>query len=130
MERCRILLVDDSIDNQRLFSIFLKKTGAGVILAGNGQEVINAVEAALRDGKPFDLILMDMQMPVMDGIAATKILREKGIDTPIVALTGNAMQEAQDSCYAAGFTDFLTKPIQRDALLSAVAKIMDAKQSQ
>ena len=129
MEQCRILLVDDSIDAQRLFSIFLKKTGAEVILAGNGQEGVNAVEATLQEGKPFDLILMDMQMPVMDGITATKILREQGIDTPIVALTGNALLEEQDRCFAAGFTDFLTKPIQHDTLLSAVAKIMDEKQS-
>ena len=127
MKRSRILLVDDSIDNQRLFSIFLKKTGAEVILVGNGQEGIHAVEAAIQDGKPFDLILMDMQMPVMDGITATQILREKGIDTPIVALTGNAEQEARESCFAAGFTGFLAKPIQSDALLSAVTKIIDQK---
>jgi len=127
MEQCRILLVEDAVDNQRLFSIFLKKAGAEVILAGNGREGVNAVEAALRDGRPFDLILMDMQMPVMDGLTATNILRERGIDTPIVALTGNVMQEAQDRCYAAGFTDFLTKPIQRDTLLSLVMKIIGTK---
>ena len=130
MEQRRILLVDDSVDAQRLFSIFLKKTGAEVILAANGREGVNAVEAATQDGRPFDLILMDMQMPVMDGITATQLLREKGIDTPIVALTGNDLQEARYISSAAGFTDFLTKPIQRDALLSAVAKIIDTKPNQ
>ena len=127
MEQSRILLVDDGIENQRLFSIFLKKTGAEVILAGNGREGVHAVEAARKDGKTFDVILMDMQMPVMDGLTATKILREQGIDIPIVALTGNFMEEARNTCYAVGFTDFLTKPIQRDALLSVVTKIIDQK---
>ena len=130
MERSRILLVDDSADNQRLFSIFLKKTGATVILAGNGQEGVNAVEAALKDGQPFDVILMDLQMPVMDGLTATKLLREQGICSPIVALTGNDTQEERDTCFAAGFSDFLAKPIQRNTLLSTIAKIIDTKPKQ
>ena len=127
MEQNRILLVDDCVDNRRLFSIYLKKTCAEVILVGNGQEGVNAVEAALQAGKSFDLILMDVQMPVMDGLTATKILRERGIDAPIVALTANDTHEERESCYAAGFSDFLPKPIQRSTLISVVAKIIDAK---
>jgi CheY-like chemotaxis protein len=88
---------------------------------------VNAVATALRDGKPFDLILMDVQMPVMDGLTATKTLREQGIDLPIVALTAHDIPEERNKCHAAGYTGFLTKPISRDTLLSAVAKMIEAK---
>ena len=127
MERSRILLVDDSADNQRLFSIFLKKTGAAVILAGNGQEGVNAVEAALKDGQPFDLILMDMQMPVMDGYTATDLIRKMGYEKPIIALTAHAMSEERIRCIAAGCDDFVTKPILRDALIAAVLSNLQDK---
>jgi len=118
----RILLVDDSVDNQRLFSLYLKKAGAGVTLAGNGQEGVATALKAQNDGQPFDIILMDMQMPVMDGFTATQTLRDRGVQTPIVALTGNAIEEDQDQYEAAGFTDYLTKPILRDDLLAGVVK--------
>ena len=112
------------MDNQRLFTMILKKTGVDLVSAFNGQEGVNLVFKSQEDGKPFDVILMDMQMPVMDGLTATRIIREKGIKTPIVALTAHAMQEERDRCYASGCTDFLTKPILRDSLLSAVANII------
>ena len=124
LEGCRVLLVDDGIDNQRLFTMILKKAGVEVTQAVNGQEGVDAVVRSLEDGNPFDVILMDMQMPVMDGLTATKIIRDKGVKTPIVALTAHAMQEERDRCHAAGCTDFLTKPILRDALLSAVSNII------
>ena len=124
LEGCRILLVEDGVDNQRLFSLILKKAGAVITTAVNGQEGVNAVERSLEAGKPFDVILMDMQMPVMDGLTATRTLREKGIAIPIVALTARAMQEEQDKCHEAGCNVFLSKPIHRDALLSTVANII------
>ncbi len=127
LQDCRILLVDDGVDNQRLFSMILKKAGVDLTSAVNGQEGVNAVLKSLEDGKPFDVILMDMQMPVMDGLTATRIIREKGITTPIVALTAHAMQEERDRCHVAGCTDFLTKPILRDALLSAIANILESQ---
>ncbi|MCL2623458.1 MAG: response regulator, partial [Planctomycetaceae bacterium] len=120
LEGCRVLLVDDGVDNQRLFSMILKKAGVDLTTAVNGQEAVNAVTSSLKAEKPFDVILMDVQMPVMDGLTATKILREQGVQVPIVALTAHAMREERDRCHAAGCTDFLTKPILRDALLSAV----------
>lgn len=122
LKGCRILLVEDGIDNQRLFSMILRKAGIEVTLAGNGQIGVEALEKSQTDGQPFDLILMDMQMPVMDGLTATKVIREKGFDKPIIVLTAHAMQEERDRCTAAGCTDFLTKPILRDALLSAIAR--------
>lgn len=127
IEGLRILLVDDSDDNQRLLSMILKKAGADVTQARNGQEGIYAVKMSQNDGKPFDVILMDIRMPVMDGFTASKTLRDQGIQTPIIALTGNTGGDVQDQCYAAGFTDFLTKPILRYAFLNAIAKNIDTQ---
>ena len=126
----RILLVEDGIDNQRLFSMILKKAGADVTIASNGQEGVDAIDNAIEENRLFDLILMDMQMPVMDGLTAAKIIRSKDIQLPIVALTAHAMQEERDRCIAAGFTDFLTKPILRNSLLTAVSKILDSRTAQ
>ncbi len=75
---CRVLLVEDGPDNQRLISYLLKKAGAEVLIATNGAEGVKAAEQAVTDGRPFDVILMDMQMPVMDGYTATRTLRDHG----------------------------------------------------
>ena len=123
----RILLVEDGIDNQRHFSMILKKAGAEVTIASNGQEGVDVIDKTIGEEQSFDLILMDMQMPVMDGLTAAKIIRSKGMQFPIVALTAHAMQEERDRCIAAGFTDFLTKPILRNSLLAAVSKILDTQ---
>ncbi len=119
---CDILLVEDGPDNQRLFNHLLTKAGARVTLAANGQEGLAAVLRKKRDGESFDLILSDMQMPVMDGYEATRRMRDAGIDTPIIALTANAMQEDRDKCLAAGCNDFLKKPIEKKALLETVGR--------
>jgi len=106
--RGKVLLAEDVIDNQRLISIYIQKTGAEVDIANNGEE---AVKAAL--AQEYDLILMDMQMPVMDGIQAVKKLRSNNYDGTIVALTANAMKEDELQCREAGCDDFLPKPIDR-----------------
>lgn len=106
--RGRILFADDNFDNQRLVSLYIKKMGAEVDLADNGRI---AVEKALLNH--YDLIFMDIQMPIMDGHTATRQLRNTGFTGPIVALTANAMPDDQKRCFESGCTGFLPKPIDQ-----------------
>lgn len=116
----RVLLAEDNIDNQRLISMYLKKLGADIVIANNGKEAIE--QTADTD---FDLILMDMQMPVMNGIDATVRLREMDYKKPIVALTANAMKEDMDACYQAGCDDFIHKPISQQKFKDAIIKFLN-----
>lgn len=102
----KVLVVEDNLVNQQLLRVFLDRINADYELVENGQLAVERVQA-----NDFDLILMDIQMPVMDGITATKILREQGYDIPIVALTANFSDEDRQNCYNAGCNNFLTKPI-------------------
>ena len=130
---CRILLAEDGPDNQRLLSLVLKRAGAEVAVAESGQE---AVEMALDHfpnwGRrhddvmlPFDLILMDIQMPGMDGYQATARLRQEGYPGPIIALSAYATTVAAERCIEAGCDDYLAKPIDRDALLRKIAQYVE-----
>ena len=92
---CRLLLAEDGLDNQRLIVFLLKKAGAEVAVAENGQIAYDLALTARDEGTPFDVILMDMQMPVMDGYDATGSLREAGYTGPIIALTAHAMSSAR-----------------------------------
>jgi len=117
---CRILLAEDVPANQRLISHILKRAGAEVHVVENGSlAVADALEAAAA-GTPFDVILMDMQMPIMDGYEATETLRKRDYRRPIVALTANAMASDRDKCLDAGCDDFATKPINRGNLLGII----------
>lgn len=116
-----ILVTEDGIDNQRLISFILKKAGAEVSLAENGQISFDQATAAMRDGSPFDAILMDMQMPVLDGYNATQQLREANFHGPIIALTAHALSGDRQKCIDAGCDDYLTKPIDRRKLIEVVA---------
>lgn len=113
---CSVLLAEDGIDNQRLISILLKKEGAQVKLAENGDIAVRCALDALENGKPFDVILMDMSMPILDGYDATKKLRASGYTLPIVALTAHAMNGDREKCMEAGCSDYATKPVNRDKL--------------
>lgn len=108
----KILLVEDSPDNQALISIHLTRAGAKVDIASNGHQGIQMALAS-----EYQIILMDVQMPLMDGMTAVEILRARGYSKPIVALTAHAMKEERVRCLQAGFTDFLSKPVTRDDLI-------------
>ncbi|WP_339731591.1 response regulator [uncultured Gimesia sp.] len=125
LQGTHVLLVDDGKTNRDLISLVLRNAHATVTCAENGEEALLEYE---RD--EFDLILMDMQMPLMDGYTATRTLRSRGCSLPIIALTANAMRGDRDKCLSAGCSDFLTKPISIDSLLQTVALHLPAlKQS-
>ena len=117
----RVLLVEDGEDNRRFISRFLGKLGADVAMAENGRIGRDAALAAMHgpDGM-YDLILMDMQMPEMDGYTATRELRSNGYTGPIVALTAHAMADDRRKCLDAGCDDYLTKPINHSRLVEVV----------
>jgi len=121
----RILLAEDGIDNQRFITFVLKKAGVQVTVADNGQIALDYVHSAHEEENPFDVILMDMQMPVMDGYTAASRLRSEGYRGPIIALTAHAMAEDRQKCLDAGCNDYATKPIDRQSLLRTVAQWMD-----
>lgn len=110
-----ILIVDDVEDNRLLIQRILAKEGALLTLATNGEEGLNK---ALQEN--FDIILMDIQMPIMDGYTATRRLRQAGYRNPIIALTAHAMKDDRERCLAAGCTDYLTKPVHFQKLINTI----------
>jgi len=123
----RVLLAEDGPDNQRLIAFLLRKAGAEVTLVADGQAAIEAVQAAgdARGApRPFDVILMDMQMPRLDGYQAAARLREMGYRGPIIALTAHAMSQDRKKCLDAGCDDYLAKPLDHRRLLEIVARWM------
>jgi PAS domain S-box-containing protein len=112
----RVLVVDDAYDNQLLISRLLKLAGATVDVAGDGRQ---GVELATKGA--YDAVLMDVQMPVMDGFEATAELRRRGLTTPIIALTAHAMKEDRARCIDQGFDEHLSKPLDREMLLRQLA---------
>jgi signal transduction histidine kinase/ActR/RegA family two-component response regulator len=118
----RVLLAEDGQHNQRFLSMFLVKAGVEVTLADNGETAVQLALAAANEGQPFDVILMDMQMPILDGYSACRKLRASGYEGPIVALTAHAMSGDREKCIEAGCDDYVTKPVDRAHLLEVVAE--------
>lgn len=117
----RILLADDRRDVWRVARFFLEKCGAQVEVAEDGRQAVDAVNRATKKGRPFDLILMDMQMPIMTGQEAVAELRQQGCRIPIIALTADAMEGERANCIAIGCDDYSPKPVDGPALMKMVA---------
>ncbi len=123
-----ILLAEDGVDNQRLIGLVLRKAGYEVAVAENGRIAIEKIRQGETQGKPFDLILMDMQMPEVDGYSAARRLRDEGCQTPIIALTAHAMTGDREKCLAAGCDEYLSKPIDRSLLLATVQALLQQQE--
>ena len=121
----RILVVDDGPENREFVKIVLVEYGLTIDEASNGRIAVEMATAT-----NYDLILMDVQMPEMDGLTATQTLRDSGLKTPIIALTANAMKGFEQELFAAGYSDYLTKPIDLDLFTSKLAQLLNAKPRQ
>ncbi|NQT37367.1 MAG: response regulator [Planctomycetes bacterium] len=132
---CRILLAEDGPDNQRLISFLLKKAGAEIVVASNGREAVELAMPSLGEDQteiqgrdePFDVVLMDVQMPEMDGHEATRHLRDHGYSGPIIALTAHAMADDVAKSLDAGCDAHLSKPIDRAELLATISRCVVAR---
>ncbi|MGB5583742.1 MAG: ATP-binding protein [Gammaproteobacteria bacterium] len=119
----RVLVVDDGAENRDLVQLVMEEVGLTVDTAENGEEGYQKALAS-----DYQLILMDLSMPVMDGLTATGLLRDQGVDLPIIALSAHAMGDVEQKCIAAGFTGFISKPIEIDTLLSVAAEHLGGTQ--
>ena len=119
-----ILLTEDSPDNEALMRLYLENAGARVTVARNGQEAIEILEE-----RSFDVVLMDVQMPVLDGLEATRRLRAKGYAQPIIALTAHALKEEVEKSIAAGCNQHVTKPVSKWDLIQAIQKALECQSS-
>lgn len=118
MSHLKILLAEDNLINQKLMLIMLKKLGYCANVAGNGAEVLAAL-----GNEMYDLILMDIQMPYMDGIDATRVIRKKWLYGPkIVIITAFSLESYREACLDAGADDFVTKPIKIEELKEAIER--------
>jgi len=120
----RVLVVDDRRDIRFLIEHLIKRMGGQVEQCVNGAEAVAKLTEPRLTAAPFDIVLMDMQMPVMDGLTAVRTLRDRGLTCPIIALTANAMTTDRDDCLAAGYTDYLTKPIEADKLARVLQRFV------
>ena len=114
---CRVLLTEDNQINQKIGRRILERLGCQVEVANNGREAITLAESA-----QYDLILMDLHMPEVDGLEATREIRRRGIATPVIALTASVLDETRDACVAAGMNGFIAKPIRVDEISSVLKK--------
>jgi two-component system, sensor histidine kinase and response regulator len=122
----RLLLAEDNLVNQKLATIILQKAGYGVQIANNGKLALDMLLAAPND---YDAVLMDIQMPEMDGLEATRQIRKNGItEVPIIAMTANAMKGDREKCLEAGMNDYMSKPIKRETVYKILEKWLYNKQ--
>ncbi|MEH0668978.1 response regulator [Vibrio owensii] len=115
-----LLVVEDTESNQLVIKLILNKLGHNVFIASNGAEALTFLE---EQRQSIDIILMDVSMPVMDGITATRLIRQKGISTPIIALTAHALESDKTTCMKAGMDGFVSKPVRRQDIYQAIVEL-------
>ncbi len=120
----KILIVDSAKDSRMLLEHILKKTGAQIEIAMDGKQALEAANKGLQNEMLFDLILMDMQMPVMDGYFATVKLREMGINTPVIAITAHTLKDDRQHCLESGCDEYLSKPINKELLIETCVRLI------
>ena len=120
----RVLIADDARDVRLVTSRFLTRTGAEVVEVVNGSEAVQAVRDAEQKNRPFDIILMDIQMPEVDGYEATQKIREEGYTMPIIALTAGATSDEVQAAMDSGCTEFVAKPVDAPNLIRRVHELL------
>lgn len=120
---CRILLAEDDPDSRRLITHFLRRAGADVTVAENGRRAADLALARMGQDDAFDVLLMDMEMPVMDGLEAVRLLRQEKFDSPIIALTAHASDSCGNQCIEAGCNAFITKPVAWEGLFDTISRL-------
>jgi CheY-like chemotaxis protein len=113
-----ILVVEDTKTNQIVIQLMLSRLGYNVTLADNGKQAVELI----KNDEQFDLIFMDISMPVMDGIEATKQIRAKSLSVPIIALTAHTMDDDKDECLKAGMNEFMLKPMRINEISSVIER--------
>ncbi|WDQ14979.1 PAS domain S-box protein [Rhodopirellula sp. P2] len=121
----RVLIADDMRDVRFVAQHFLKKAGCEVEVAENGRQAVDMIVAAIAQDSPFDLCLMDMQMPELDGLGAVRELRSRGIELPVIALTADAMKGTRRRLISEGFDEYLSKPLKVNRLLRIAKALLD-----
>ncbi|MCA9277166.1 MAG: CHASE domain-containing protein [Phycisphaerales bacterium] len=116
-----VLLAEDGVDNQRIIAHLIRKAGYEIEIVNNGQEALDQFE---REPDRYGVILMDMQMPLLDGYEATRLLRDRGHSVPIVALTAHALQGSREACLEAGCDEYVSKPIDRVRLYAVIEQLI------
>ncbi len=125
----RVLVAEDGLDNQRIIEMFLSKAGLDVTIAENGQLACEFAAQAEEAGEPFDMVFMDIAMPILDGHGATRRLRENGFTAPIVALTAHAQPEDREAALTAGCDEYMTKPVKRRQLVEMAACLLESRKT-
>jgi len=121
-----VLLAEDNDVNQEVARELLSDAGCQVDVVGDGAAAVRAVEQHLRVGGRYDVVLMDCQMPEMDGYEATRTIREQGRDIPIIAMTANALIGDRERCLEAGMDDYISKPVDMQQLRAVLARFGEA----
>ncbi|ARR44501.1 hybrid sensor histidine kinase/response regulator [Vibrio campbellii] len=117
-----LLVVEDTESNQLVIKLILNKLGHNVFIASHGAEAIAFLEEQRQN---IDIILMDVSMPIMDGITATRLIRQKGINIPIIALTAHALESDKTTCMKAGMDGFVSKPVRRQEIYEAIQSLVE-----